>query len=128
MTGWTEEELTTINGSREIGIAPARRDRSVRSYVTIWIVRVGSDLYVRSWRGRGGSWFRQALRTRRGQIRAGGEEHAVAFEEADPETSAAVDSAFRGKYGSGSHVDAMVAKSAADATFRVLSAGYALAR
>src|SRR5204863_3240131 len=48
MTGWTEEELTTISGSREIGIAPARHDGTFRSYVTIWIVRAGSDLYVRS--------------------------------------------------------------------------------
>ena len=123
MTDWTEEELTTINGPRETGIAPARPDGSFRSYVTIWIVRVGSDLYVRSWRGSGGSWFRQALRTGRGQVRADGKEHAVTFEEAGPESQAAIDSAFRAKYGSGWHVDAMVAKSAADATFRVLPAG-----
>jgi hypothetical protein len=121
MTDWTEEELARMGGAAEIGIAPARRDGTFRSYVTIWIVRVGGDLYVRSWRGRGGSWFRQALRTLAGQIRADGTEHAVVFEEVGSENQAAIDSAFRAKYGSGWHVDAMVALSAADATLRILS-------
>jgi hypothetical protein len=101
---------------------PARRGGSFRSYVTIWIVRVGSDVYVRSWRGREGSWFRQALRTRRGRICAVGAEHAVALGETGPGNRAAIDSAFRAKYGSGWHVDAMVAASAADATLRVVPA------
>lgn len=123
MTGWTEEELATISGPREIGIAPTRHDGTFGSYVTIWIVRAGSDLYVRSWRGRGGSWFRQALRTRHGQIRADGQQHPVTFEEATPDSRAAVDSAYRAKYGTGQHAGAMVAKPAADATLRVLPAG-----
>jgi hypothetical protein len=120
MTNWTEEELARIDDPREIGIAPARHDGTLRSYVTIWAVRVGGNLYVRSWRGRDGSWFRQAVRTRTGRIRADRTEHAVEFEEADLENRDAIDSAFRKKYGNGSHVDAMVAPSAAEATLRVL--------
>nr|MDQ3825136.1 DUF2255 family protein [Actinomycetota bacterium] len=61
MTGWTAKELDVIGAADGLDIAPARPDGSLHPYTTIWVVRVGDELYVRSYRGRRGSWFRHAL-------------------------------------------------------------------
>jgi hypothetical protein len=55
---WTAEELARIGAAEELEIAPRRRDGTLRRAVPIWVVRVGDDLYVRSWRGSHGAWFR----------------------------------------------------------------------
>ena len=73
MSDWTADELD---------IAPLRPDGSLRPYTTIWVVRVGDGLYARSYRGRGGSWFRHAVQRHQGRIRTGGVERDVTFEEA----------------------------------------------
>ena len=123
MTAWTDEDLAAIGDAREPLIAAARGDGAFRSDVTVWIVRVGDDLYMRSWRGRGGSWFRQALRSGRARVRAGDTVRTVTVEEADPQTRDAVDAAYRAKYGQGnSHVDEMTSPSAVEATLRLLPA------
>jgi hypothetical protein len=66
--------------------------------VTIWVVGTGGNLYVRSVRGRSGTWFRRALTAGQGRIRAGGIERDVAFEEAGPEVHAPVTAAYHEKY------------------------------
>ena len=71
MRDWTAEELDRIGAADELEIASLRPDGSLRAATTIWVVRVGDDLYVRSWRGRGGGWFRSVLRRPEGRIRAG---------------------------------------------------------
>jgi hypothetical protein len=48
MTGWTSEELTRIGSATELQIASARGDGTLGKPRTIWVVRVGDDLYVRS--------------------------------------------------------------------------------
>jgi hypothetical protein len=54
MSRWTEDELTKIGDAEELEIATARRDGTLRPPVTIWVVRSGDDLYVRSVNGRTG--------------------------------------------------------------------------
>jgi hypothetical protein len=48
MTAWTDEELDRVGQAQELQLASARKDGSLRPYVTMWVVRVGDDLYVRS--------------------------------------------------------------------------------
>ena len=68
--------------------------------MTIWVIRVGDDLFVRSYRGRSGAWFRAAQVSHKGRIRAGGIEKDVTFvAEADPSLNDQIDAAYRGKYG-----------------------------
>ena len=71
MTMWTRDELSTIGSADEVRIAPLRKNGSMPKSVTIWIVRVGDDLYVRSAYGRDSSWFRGAQEHHKGTIHVG---------------------------------------------------------
>jgi hypothetical protein len=87
MRRWTSEELDKIGTAEELEIASVRRDGTLSKPVTIWVVCTGHDLYVRYYRGSGGSWFRAAQARHEGRIRAGGiEEDVNLVEETDPGT------------------------------------------
>jgi hypothetical protein len=121
VTTWTSDELDRIGSADELRITSVRADGALRSYVPIWVVRVGDDLYVRSYRGADGGWFRHLRERDRGRIRAGGVEREVAVAAAADEVDDAVDEAYRGKYGRyGSRlVDPMIAAPARGTTLRL---------
>ena len=99
MTAWTSEELNRIGEAEELQLSSLRKDGSMRKPVTIWVVRVGSDLYVRAVKGRQGAWFRGVQTRHEGQIRSGGVEKDVAFVEApDSPLHKEIDAAYREKY------------------------------
>jgi hypothetical protein len=99
MNAWRSDELDKIGRAEELEIAPARGDGTLRKPVTVWVVRVGDDLYVRSWRGRSGAWFRAAQAHHEGRIRAGGVEKDVTFVEvSDPGLNNQIDDVYRVKY------------------------------
>lgn len=98
MSAWTEDELQRVGQAEELEIASYRGDGSLRPYVTIWVVRSGDDLYVRSAYGPENGWFRRARASHTGRIRAGGVERDVAFVDADAGTDEALDAAYREKY------------------------------
>ena len=97
MTTWTSDELTKIGAAEELRITSLRSDGTLRNPVTIWVVRHGDDLYVRSVNGRTAAWFRGAQARHEGRIWAGGVEKDVRFEEAG-ELSGELDVAYRTKY------------------------------
>ena len=98
MTPWTSDELTRIGGAEELQLASTRPDGTLRPYVTMWVVRAGDDLYVRSAYGPDNPWYRRAKASGAGRIRAGGLERDVAFAEAAPDAHAAIDAAYHAKY------------------------------
>jgi hypothetical protein len=98
MTRWTDEELRRVGETQELQLASARRDGTMGRYVTMWVVRVGDDLYVRSAYGPNNPWFRRAKASGAGRIRAGGLERDVAFAEAAPSVHAGIDAAYHAKY------------------------------
>jgi hypothetical protein len=123
MTTWTSDELNKIGRAEELEIASVRHDGTLRHPVTIWVVRLGDDLYVRSYRGRGGSWFRGTQVRHEGQIRAGGVEKDVTFvEETDPGMNDQIDAAYRTKYRryGARYIDPMVAPEARAATIKLV--------
>jgi len=98
MTGWKVEELAKIGAAEEVQIASARRDGSLGKPVTVWAVRHGDDLYVRSVGGRSGHWFRATQESHEGRVRAGGVQQAVTFVEAGHDIEDEIDAAYRAKY------------------------------
>ena len=98
MAGWTSDEIDRIGAAEELELAPRRRDGTLRKQVTTWVVRHGDDLYVRSWRGRDGAWFRGFQESHEGHVSAGGVEKDVSFVGADDDLNDDIDAAYRTKY------------------------------
>jgi hypothetical protein len=98
MSEWTSDELSRIGATEELQLASLRRDGTLRPYVTMWVLRAGDDLYVRSAYGPNNPWFRRAKASGAGRIRAGGLERDVTFAEPAPGVHAAIDVAYHSKY------------------------------
>ena len=124
MRTWSDE-LSEIAASEELELASARRDGTLRRPVTIWVVRHGDDLYVRSYKGSAGAWFRGAQASHEGHIQAGGVAKDVRFADADHGLDDQIDGVYRAKYRryGGSYVDPMVAPGARATTIRLVPAG-----
>ncbi len=100
MTTWTPSELDAIGRAEELEISSARGDGSLTKPVTIWVVRCGDDLYVRSAVTFAKAlWYRATKVSRTGHISAGGVEKDVAFVAAEREKTEEVDAAYWTKYG-----------------------------
>src|SRR5438477_13122645 len=98
MTTWTSGELDAISDADELTLASVRDDGTLRRPVTMWVVRDGDDVYVRSVNGRGSSWFRGALDRHEARIRAGGVDKDVSLTE-PADVNDEVDAAYPAKYG-----------------------------
>jgi hypothetical protein len=98
MTTWSKDELAKIGNADELAITSRRPDGSLRPYVTIWGVRVGDDIYVRSAYGYYNPWFQRALGSGEGRIRAGGAERDVGFEVPAPGVADSITAEYHAKY------------------------------
>ena len=96
-TTWTSDELSTIGAAEELQIAPLRQDGSLPKPVTIWVVRDGDDLFVRSVNGRTAVWFRGAQVRHEAHIHAGSVDKDVLLVETN-DLNDAIDTAYRTKY------------------------------
>jgi len=122
MTAWTSEELSKIEAADELEVESLRGDGRLRPPTTIWVVRLGDDLYVRSVNGRTAAWFRATQDRHEGRIRAGGVEKDVTFVDADRGIDDAIDAAYRTKYRryAPSIVDHVVTPEARSATIKLV--------
>ncbi len=116
MAAWTKDELNKIGSADELEIAPRRRDGTLRNSVTIWVVRLEDDVYIRSYKGSQGSWYRAAQASGEARIWAGGVEKDVEIVDADPSLNAQIDEAYRTKYGRSSEYVAPMVRPEAQAT------------
>lgn len=98
MGTWTTDDLDRIGSTEELGVASRRTDGALGAFVTMWVVRVGDDLYVRSAGGPTRPWYRRALAAGVGAIKAGGRQHSVTFGTADSGVHDAIDAAYHAKY------------------------------
>ena len=122
MSTWAPDDLARLGDAEELELASYRPDGTLRPYVTIWCVRAGDDLYVRSAYGPGNGWFRRARQSGTGRVRAGGVERDVTFEAAPPDVHADLDAAYHAKYdahGPGI-VGTVVGPQVVDVTLRVV--------
>nr|WP_237331272.1 DUF2255 family protein [Streptomyces mexicanus] len=75
-------------------------DGSLRKPTTIWVVTDGDQVFVRSWRGTDGAWWKTARTTGTGHISVGRIDTDVSFTPVtDPAANDRVDGAYRAKYG-----------------------------
>ena len=100
VTTWPRDELERIGDVKELQLASRRPDGSLRPYVTMWVVRAGDGLYVRSAYGPGNPWYRRATASGSGRIRAAGVERDVCFAQASAEVQGDIDAAYHAKYDS----------------------------
>jgi hypothetical protein len=98
MTTWTDDELRRVGDAEELQLASRRNDGTLRPYVTMWVVRAGDAVYVRSAYGVDNPWYRRAKASGAGRVRAGGVERDVTFGEAAPDAHTAIDAAYHAKY------------------------------
>ena len=121
MTTWTSGELEKVGRAEELRLASVRGDGTLRNPVTMWVVRHGDDLYVRSVNGRTGGWFRGAQDRHEARIRAGGVEKDVLLVETD-EMNDEINAAYRTKYRryAASIVGSIVSAKAREATLKLV--------
>ncbi|GLV60104.1 hypothetical protein KDH_69270 [Dictyobacter sp. S3.2.2.5] len=124
MAGWTQNEIERVGAADELQLTTLKQDGTPRKPVTIWVVRVGDDLYVRAYRGPETAWFRHTQRRPEGRISAGGVTKNVAFEQAsgDKTLNQQIDAAYRSKYKrySATYVDPMIAPQAHTTTLKLV--------
>ncbi len=122
MSAWTKDELDKIAAADELEVATLRRDGTLRGSVTVWVVRYGDDLYVRSVKGPAGAWFRGTQARHEGRIQAGGVDRDVTFVEADRTLGDEIDRAYRTKYRryAAKIVNSVVTPQARSATLRLV--------
>ncbi|WP_043677561.1 DUF2255 family protein [Streptomyces xylophagus] len=119
---WTDDELDRVGAAEELDVASRRPDGKLSSRRTIWVVRVGDDIYVRSVNGPTSAWFRGTRVRHEGRVEAGGVEKDVAFEDVDGEINDVVDAAYRSKYGrySAHTIQRITSSTAGSTTMRLL--------
>jgi hypothetical protein len=121
MVAWNPTQLERIGAAREIEISALREDGALTKPVTIWAVRVGDDLYVRSVRGGAGGWYKAAEQRHEGRIEADTAAVDVAFEDLPHHLDEEIDEAYKVKYGYPSGpVDSITTDAAQATTIRVV--------
>jgi hypothetical protein len=95
-----EDLLWKIAESDEVEIETRRDAKSPLHRTTIWIVPTEDGVYIRSYKGRKGRWYQEALANPLVTIRIGRRKVAARAEpEHNPLVIRAVNAAYRKKYG-----------------------------
>lgn len=116
---WDAQTFTELAAARDLNIVvPAPGRDPIRT--PIWVVPVGENLYVRSWKGQEGRWYRRAHRHGAGTVVTRSGERDVRFVPVtDAALDAAIDQEYITKYGDSSSAQAMVRPPASGTTLRL---------
>jgi hypothetical protein len=97
---WDSAELEQVGTATELELATRRADDTLSRYTVMWVVRVGTNLYVRAAYGPGSAWYRRATRYGRGRIRAGGVGRQVVLAHLAPDdhVHGEIDASYHAKY------------------------------
>ena len=102
MSTWSQDDLDRLGGAEEVEVSSVRRDGSLSPKRTVWIVRVGDQLYLRSVNGPDGAWYRLTRAFHQGRIEASGVARDVTWVDVDaaekPDVDPAVDAEYARKY------------------------------
>ncbi len=124
MSEWKQDHLEAIGAAEEIEVRSPEEDGSMQDAVTIWVVRVGDELFVRSVRGEHGAWYRRAEDKHVGRVEVGGATIDVEFQDVGDEKADEIDAAYREKYaGHSDSVDSITSPESRATTIRLAPRG-----
>jgi hypothetical protein len=114
------DTLRSLDGAREVEIITTRPD-GARAETTIWVVVDGEDVFIRSFRGPGARWYRDATeRPAEVELEVDGRRLPVTPVPATDDLSIArCSSALERKYAGDPSTDAMVSEEVIDTTLRL---------
>ena len=102
MTTWSQNDLDRLGGDSEVAVSSVRHDGSLSRTRTVWIVRVGDQLYLRSVNGPDAAWYRFTRTFHQGRIEARGVARDVTWIDVNateqPDVDPAVDAEYARKY------------------------------
>jgi len=102
VSAWSQDDLDRLGDAGEVEVSSARRDGTLSRTRTVWIVRVGDQLYLRSVNGPDGAWYRLTRASHQGRIEARGVARDVTWVDVDaagePDVGPAVDAEYARKY------------------------------
>jgi hypothetical protein len=122
---WLPDQLRRFEEADELEIASEHADGTLPEWLPIWVVRVGGEVFVRTWHRRTTGWFGRVLESHRARVRVPGLEAGVVVEDVGDgpgDLRARIDDAYRTKYAryGGATVERMASDSAAAATLRLV--------
>ncbi len=102
MSSWSQDDLGRLGGAGEVEVSSVRRDGSLSRPRTVWIVRVGDQLYLRSVNGPDAAWYRFTRTFHQGRIQARGVARDVTWIDVNateqPDVDPAVDAEYARTY------------------------------
>ena len=121
---WSSDDLDLFGRTGEVEVSSVRHDGSWSRSRTVWIVRVGNELYLRSVNGPDAAWYRSTRSRHQGRIEARGKVLDVTWVDVDaaeyPDVDPAVDAEYARKYrGSTSAIAHINSREARSTTMRV---------
>jgi hypothetical protein len=117
MAFFDAETLDQLSTAREVSI---RTDKHPKCAIVIWVVVADDDVFVRSWRGASGRWYRDLAEGGFASIEFNGSRLPVqAVPATDPATIARVSDEFLQKYRTSSHAQEMVRPETLTTTLRL---------
>jgi len=119
MPEWSADELDDLRASNEIQLSTFRADGSLRTFVPVWVVQVDDAVYVRSYRGETGNWYRHPRQHGDGHVGSAAVDRDVRFTDTTTRRDV-IDAAHREKYGeASSYFNTMVRDDVASTTLRL---------
>ncbi len=102
MSIWSQDDLDRFGGASEVEVSSVRRDGALSRARTVWIVRVGDQLYLRSVNGPDAAWYRLTRAFHQGRIGVRGVARDVTWIDVNatgqPDVDLAVDAEYARKY------------------------------
>jgi hypothetical protein len=124
MANWIQKNLERIGAADELQLTSFKQDSTRRLPVTIWVVRVDDDVYVRAYRGHETAWFQHVQRRPEGRIEAGEVTKDVTLVDASSDGALGnqIDAAYQSKYRrySATYVDPMITPQARATTLKLV--------
>lgn len=100
MTDSTTRLVDLLAGTDQLDITTVRPDGSPRAWVPIWFVILDGHVFVRSYRGTDGAWYRHATAAGNADVRAAAGTYRVRVEPVgeNAELAERIDQTYRTKY------------------------------